>query len=228
MGRQLFMNMRWISYGCFFIFLACFLAGCNPRFNFDYPAPSAKAQGAIIGAASGAAIGTLASGSGAGTIIGGVVGGAIGTAVGDNVGRHQSVPDQLLAHRIQIIQVGDEIKIIVPVDDYFITDSPCINPHYYPVLNNLALYLRGIPKASVKVSGYTDNTASEERSLALSRGQARSMADYLWRQDIDVRLIYPVGYGANFPVAHNQRMEGRAQNRRIEITFWRISHDDEF
>lgn len=208
------------------VFLSLLLSGCS-AFNFDYPMPSPKTQGAIIGAASGAAIGTLASGSGAGTVIGGVVGGALGSAVGDNIGRHQTIQDQLVSHRINLIEVGDEIKIVIPVDDYYFSNSPRLNPHYYCVLCNVARYMRGIPKASVKVSAYTDNTESEERSLALTRAQARAMANYLWQQGIDARMIYPAGYGSNFPVAHNQLPKGRAQNRRIEITFWRISPDDD-
>lgn len=204
------------------------LISCTSPVNFDYPVPSPTTQGALIGVAGGAAIGSLASGSGAGTIVGGVVGGAIGSAIGNSIERHQSLENQLTSHRVQLIVVGDKYKIIIPTDDYFFKDSPRLNPHYYPILNKVAQYMRGIPKTSVKVSAFSDSCGDQARNLALTREQARAMASYLWRQGIDTRMLYSAGYGANFPVSHNQIAEGRAQNRRIEITFWRIAPDDEF
>lgn len=204
------------------------LAGCTSPVNLDYPVPSPTTQGALIGVASGAAIGSIASGSGAGTWVGGVVGGAIGSAIGNSIEYHQRLENQLASHRIQLIVVGELYKIVIPIDDYYYANSPRLNAHYYPVLDKVAKYMRDIPKTSVKVSAFSDNTEPDARSLALTREQARNMANYLWKQGLDARIIYSAGYGANFPVAHNQLMEGREQNRRIEITFWRIVPSDEF
>lgn len=213
----------------YFLLLFLFLSGCccSNDVNLSYPTPSPMTQGALIGTAGGAAIGGIASGSGVGTVMGGVVGGMIGAAVGDSIERCQTLRDQLVAQGIQIIQVGDEVKIILPVDNYFHQNSPQLNSHYYSVLNKLAKFIRAFPKDSVKVSAYSDSADCENRSLALTRSQARAMASYLWRQGIDARMIYSAGYGPHFPVAHNQTTQGRSQNRRIEITFWRISPDDD-
>lgn len=202
------------------------LSGCST--NIDYPKPTPRTQGALIGVAGGATIGAIASGNAAGTVVGGVLGCAIGSAIGDTIQRHQTLPEQLQAQHIQIIEVGDTVKVVIPTDDYFIGNSPKINPNYYPVLNKVATYIRPIPKESIRVAGFTDNSECQMRALGLSRDRARALAAYLWSQNLDARLIYPVGYGANEPIACNTLESGRAKNRRMEITFWRITHDDEF
>lgn len=203
-----------------------FLSACAS--TLDYPNPSARTQGAIIGVAGGATLGAIASGNAAGTVVGGVLGGAIGSAIGDTIQRHQTLADQLRAQNIRIIEVGDKIKIVIPSDDFFIGNSPKINPNYYPILDKVACYLKPIPKDAIRVAGYTDNAECQMRALALTRDRARVLAAYLWEQNIDARLIYPEGYGQNDPIACNSLEKGRAQNRRMEITFWKITPDDEF
>ena len=206
------------------LILCVFLAGCC-SLNAKYPKPGPVAQGAVIGAASGAVIGSIATGTGPGTVVGGVVGGMLGSVVGDSIARHKNVQEDIKAHDIQLIEVGDSIKIVIPSDGYYFSNSPRLNPHYYAVLDKVAEFMRDIPKASVKVSAFTDNKECEARSLALTRERARSMASYLWKQGIDTRLIYPAGFGANYPIAHNQTIGGRAENRRVEISFRRITPD---
>ncbi len=181
-----------------------------------------------MGLAGGAAIGSIASGNGAGTLVGGVVGGVIGGVIGDSIQRHQTLQQQLAMHDVHVIEVGDKVKIVIPVDNYYVQSSPRLNAHYYPVLNKVAEFMRSIPKESVKVSVFTDNVGCEDRNLALTRGQARAMAAYLWREGIDARFIYSAGYGSHCPIAYNQLWYGRAQNRRVEITFWRIAAEGEF
>ena len=215
-------NGRWI------IIFSFFLSACTgSNMNLNYPMPSPTAQGAAIGVVGGAALGSL-SNPATGTLIGGAMGGALGAVVGNKVERAQSLEGQLASQGIQVVMVGDEIRIIVPTDNYFYKNSSHLNSNYYPVLDKLVLFIRGIPKTCVRVAGYSDDTICQTRALALTREQAAAVANYLWRRGIAARMIYPEGCGRDSPVSHNQTSEGRAQNRRIEITFCRISHDDDF
>ena len=222
MDRRLIIRMGSIY------FLSCLIVSCSSNTNLSYPLPSATAQGAMIGAAGGAAIGSLAPATGPSVILGGAVaGGALGAAIGNSIQRYQTLQTQMAMHGIQVIEIGDTVKIVIPVDGFYLKNSPQLNPHYTYILDKVAQFIRPIAKSSIKVSGYTDNSESEVRSLALTRQQARSMTTYLWHQGVDARMMYSAGYGSNCPIAHNQLSYGRAQNRRIEISFWRITSDDD-
>jgi OOP family OmpA-OmpF porin len=73
----------------------------------------------------------------------------------------------------------------------------------------------------IKVDGYTDDTGSDQVNSALS--QARAQAVKSWLQ-AKARNTFPdsrfavAGHGARDPVASNATAEGKAANRRVEIT----------
>jgi chemotaxis protein MotB len=76
------------------------------------------------------------------------------------------------------------------------------------------------------VRGYTDNEpigAGLRRqgittNLDLSSKRADNVVDYLLSQGVDKNLISAQGMGDTNPVASNATPEGKAQNRRIEVT----------
>jgi len=60
---------------------------------------------------------------------------------------------------------------------------------------------------------------SEEGHLEISLGRAQAVADYLVLLGAREKPeITAVGYGADYPIADNSTEEGRARNRRVEIT----------
>ena len=74
-------------------------------------------------------------------------------------------------------------------------------------------------KGTIEVHGYTDNVGSNAYALVLSLDRARSVQGYL-RASLGG---YPIsikayGHGEKNPVASNKTEEGRAKNRRVEIT----------
>ena len=52
----------------------------------------------------------------------------------------------------------------------------------------------------------------------LSQDRANSVANYLIRSGVPAGRVQSVGYGMSSPVASNATPEGRAQNRRVEIS----------
>lgn len=126
---------------------------------------------------------------------------------------------------VQLIQVGDDVKFVLPSDSFFCAHTATLNRSRYPVLDMIAAFMCGLQKMNVKVSGYTDCGDCHVRNLALSRQQAQTLADYLSRQGIDARLLYAVGYGECVPIACNETCKGQASNRRVEITFRKITDD---
>ena len=54
--------------------------------------------------------------------------------------------------------------------------------------------------------------------MSLSQRRAQSVASYLIAQGVDGSRVSTRGMGPDQPVASNATAEGRAQNRRVEVT----------
>ncbi len=200
------------------------LAGCSSSWRYAQPQPSDAVKGAAIGTVGGAALGAV---TGIGVVKGAVIGGLSGGILGQYLENKKPLLQKIADNHVQIIAVGDGLTLLLPVDRFFAPDAPILNENYYSVLNQIAVLLRGLNKYVVKVSGHTDNTGWPQRNLALSRQQAQAVANYLWRQGIDASVLYATGYGDQRPIANNNTAQGRAMNRRIEITLRRITDDSE-
>jgi len=66
--------------------------------------------------------------------------------------------------------------------------------------------------------GHTDNVGDPESNKALSKKRAEKVAGFLNGMDIDVAWIYATGVGQDMPLETNSSEEGRAKNRRVEIS----------
>jgi outer membrane protein OmpA-like peptidoglycan-associated protein len=198
--------------------------GCTSEIWDRSPPLSQTPAGAAIGAASGAIIGGIAGG-GLAIPIGAIFGSMWGTFFGNVIEAHQTLVERILYNGVQVIRVGDDVRLILPSDRFFIRGCACatLNPGYYRVLNDIATLLTFMDKVSVRVVGYTDDSLPEPAALDITRLQAQMIVDYLWRSDIDARLVYGLGFGSAFPIASNLTYDGRAMNRRIEITLRRVA-----
>ncbi len=85
-------------------------------------------------------------------------------------------------------------------------------------VDNLAAVLKAYPDVKVQVAGYTDNTGNADKNVTLSEARAASVMKRLVAQGIDAGRISAKGFGAANPAASNDTKEGRAENRRIEIS----------
>ncbi len=78
-------------------------------------------------------------------------------------------------------------------------------------------YLGKNPKATIGVTGHTDNKGDAAKNLSLSEARAAFVKQYLTNNNINAAQIVPAGKGQAVPVADNATVEGRAKNRRVEI-----------
>ncbi len=124
---------------------------------------------------------------------------------------------------VTIIHSGQESMLVLPADKFFFMDSSHLNGRYYGTLNAVSNYISLFDVETVKVGGYSDNCGDPLRAVALSRQQAQNIAAYLKNQEIKAPIIYAIGYGCSFPIADNSRADGRAMNRRVQITFYRLN-----
>jgi flagellar motor protein MotB len=77
-------------------------------------------------------------------------------------------------------------------------------------------YLQKYPNKKVHIVGHTDSVGVNNDQFGLDR--AINVKDYLITQGISEAIIKVSSKGENKPIATNKTEEGRAKNRRIEIT----------
>ncbi len=100
----------------------------------------------------------------------------------------------------------------------FRTGSAAIDPATYPALDSLARFLKA-SGARVEIAGHTDNRGNASANRILSQRRADSVKRHLIsRLHIPASQISAKGYGHQLPKADNFTAEGRAQNRRVEVT----------
>jgi OOP family OmpA-OmpF porin len=78
-------------------------------------------------------------------------------------------------------------------------------------------FLNENPGVKIEISGHTDNTGSAPYNKQLSEKRARSVFDYLIKNNIDAHRLVSKGYGSESPIAPNDTEEHRQLNRRIEF-----------
>jgi outer membrane protein OmpA-like peptidoglycan-associated protein len=87
--------------------------------------------------------------------------------------------------------------------------------------SQLAVVLQALkeqPGLNVLVVGHTDSVGSDAYNMGLSQRRAESVATYLVQNGVPRQSIKTEWHGESQPVASNANAEGRAQNRRVEIT----------
>lgn len=99
----------------------------------------------------------------------------------------------------------------------FELNSDVLDSVSYNEIASVAAYLKENKNIKVEISGFTDNTGSEEHNLELSLRRAESVKKALVAMKVSAQRISTKGYGQNRPVAPNDNEENRALNRRVEM-----------
>ncbi|MDH1729886.1 OmpA family protein [Pseudomonas chengduensis] len=201
--------------------LMALLAGCTTN---PYTGESQAGKAGIyggIGAATGAVIGAATSSKKdrtKGALIGAAVGGAAGGGYGYYVDTQEAKLRQTLQGTgVQVQRNGDDLKLIMPGNITFASNSADISSSFYPTLNSLVLVFKEFNKNGVNIVGHTDSTGSQELNQSLSQRRAQSVANYLTANGVPGQRISAYGAGPSQPIASNATDAGRAQNRRVEI-----------
>ena len=142
--------------------------------------------------------------------------------VGAGVGAYMDVQEaklreQLQGTGVQVVREGDNIRLIMPGNITFETDSYNLRSSFYPVLNSVGEVLAKYGDTTIRVTGHTDNTGSRQYNQTLSEKRAASVADYLATRQVDRNRMLVQGMSFDQPIADNGTTEGRAANRRVEL-----------
>lgn len=102
----------------------------------------------------------------------------------------------------------------------FDVNKDVIKPAGMAELDAFAARLQSLDSVqSVNIVGHTDSTGADAYNQNLSMRRANAVKNYLLDKGIDPSIITTSGMGESQPVADNATTEGRAQNRRVEVSF---------
>ena len=129
------------------------------------------------------------------------------------------------------VSIGDNGAIVLDEGVLFDFGSSAIKPAAKPTLDRLVEVFKSFLSDdenaryvdSIIISGHTDSIGTDAENRVLSTARANAVLNYLLtaqKGELDAYAQYfcAAGYGATRPVASNDSDEGRAQNRRIEIS----------
>ncbi len=139
---------------------------------------------------------------------------------------YQQLQAALSADQAQIVLLEGKLKVTMVDQVLFSEGGFRLNSQAKAVLGKLVPTLSGLQQTKIIVDGYTDNVPigsglkreGISSNLELSSRRADVVVDYLVNQGVNQNLISAQGFGESNPVASNGTPEGRAQNRRIEVT----------
>lgn len=177
------------------------------------------AVGTGVGAAVGAGLGNLIGGNTTGTLVGAAVGAAAGGATGYNWNAIRGKLNRDTAGTgTQISEQPDgTLKVNIPSQVTFDTDSYAIKPSFRSVLDQVSQTLGQHQDVTALVVGHTDSTGNATHNMQLSQRRAQSVVSYLGEHGVARNRLAAEGRGQTQPVADNATEAGRAQNRRVEI-----------
>lgn len=141
-------------------------------------------------------------------------------------GAYKASDTQRLAAELGARVEGNSLRLEVGGDVLFDFGSAVLRRQAAVELAKVAHLIRQRSAGEVHVVGHTDSIGSDAANLKLS--QERAIAVMLWlheQEGIPVAVMRGRGMGSKEPIAHNTKPngrddpEGRARNRRVEISF---------
>jgi chemotaxis protein MotB len=140
--------------------------------------------------------------------------------------KYQSSEQQNADLRQQVGRLQGAIKFVVNSDLLFPSGSWQMSSEGQEVIAKLAAQLAPTQRNKIVVNGYTDNAPISARlrkegvpsNQVLSEKRAQAVMQFIISRGVRQDMIMAVGHGEADPVATNATPQGRAQNRRVELT----------
>jgi OOP family OmpA-OmpF porin len=117
--------------------------------------------------------------------------------------------------------VTEDIVPLIQQNINFDFNSAKIKDSAESIIQSIASDLQSEKYLDIKVlvKGHTDSTGSDDYNLKLSQKRADSVKNKLVEKGVNENRVTTEGYGELEPLEPNLTKEGRAANRRAEITF---------
>lgn len=137
-----------------------------------------------------------------------------------------SMGSEIQSRDVHISRMQDAIKVSLNDQLLFPSGGWEMSEQAKTSIAKVAKILAPHQKNKVMVSGYTDSTPigpelakqGVTTNLILSQKRADNVQQFMISQGVNPSMVSAKGYGEENPVASNDTAEGKAQNRRVELT----------
>jgi chemotaxis protein MotB len=138
----------------------------------------------------------------------------------------QSMTAEVGAQQMQITRLQNAIKVSVNGELLFPSGGWQMPAQAQQTIAKMAAIPAPQQTTKINVNGYTDDTPigpglmrqGVTSNLILSQRRADNVMQYMISQGVNPNLVSAQGFGDADPVASNATPEGKAQNRRVELT----------
>ena len=140
--------------------------------------------------------------------------------------QNAALSNQVAADKAQICRLQGAIKYTVNSDLLFRPGDWQMAERGKQIIAGFAAKLAPTQQNKILVSGYTDNApigpALQRQGITsneiLSQKRAENVMEYVVSLGVKPDLVSAQGFGDSNPVASNDTAQGRAQNRRVELS----------
>jgi outer membrane protein OmpA-like peptidoglycan-associated protein len=155
-------------------------------------------------------------------------GAGIGAIAGGGVGYYMDSQEaklrkQLRSTGVSVERDGDNINLIMPGNITFESGGSNLSNSFYAVMDSVVLVVQEFDKTIIVTAGHTDSKGSDSYNQLLSERRATTVSGYLRHKGVVEARLETIGFGETQPLADNATAEGRALNRRVEISLFPIS-----
>ena len=127
------------------------------------------------------------------------------------------VEDLFPTDQARVIREGNDL-ILRLVGLSFPTGQSHIQTKYFSMLTKVQDAIAIFPESTIVVEGHTDSQGADNKNVNLSQDRADSVREYLIANlGLPADRVSSIGYGKTSPIANNDTVNGRAQNRRIDV-----------
>jgi chemotaxis protein MotB len=139
---------------------------------------------------------------------------------------NQTMSSEIGAHQMHIERLQNAIKVTVNDQLLFPSGDWQMPPTAQQTIAKMAPILAPMQETKIEVNGYTDNVPigpglmrkGITSNVVLSQKRADNVMQFMISQGVKPSLVSAQGFGDADPVASNDSEDGRAQNRRVELT----------
>ncbi len=108
--------------------------------------------------------------------------------------------------------------MLVIRDLQFVANKAELLPDEKNRLDQIADLLKKVPKNQILIEGHTARVGDQSDEMQLSLDRAHTIVSEMGMRGVNTANLITKGSGGTKPVADNETPEGRARNRRVEIT----------
>jgi chemotaxis protein MotB len=134
----------------------------------------------------------------------------------------ENMKSEIAQGQVTISELKGKLTVNMEAAILFDSGKADVKPDGIVILLKMVPTLKEVKDKSIRIEGHTDNvpirSAQFPSNWELSAARAINVAKYLQQQGLDPANLSAAAFSEFKPVADNATKEGRAKNRRIEIT----------